>query len=100
MGMRLTEVVCFHHGYPCKLTIHHQLGAIQFDRDMRAVLGYLFSQTAFGGAREKFQRLQQISTLLNLDIVRDYAISFHLSKFDSRKRTWMNFTITLGSIGD
>ena len=27
------------------------------------------SQTAFGDAREKFQRLQQISTILNLDKV-------------------------------
>ncbi|KAF5365620.1 hypothetical protein D9758_003147 [Tetrapyrgos nigripes] len=43
------------------------LGAIRFDRDLRAVTGYLASQTAFGDGREKFVRLQQISTLLNLD---------------------------------
>ncbi|KAF8502459.1 COG4-domain-containing protein [Gautieria morchelliformis] len=48
-----------------------ELGAIRFDRDMRSVLGYLSSQTAFGDTREKFQRLQQISTLLNLDIEED-----------------------------
>lgn len=44
-----------------------ELGAIRFDRDLRAVVGYLTSQTAFGDAREKFLRLQQMSTLLNLD---------------------------------
>ncbi|KDQ59403.1 hypothetical protein JAAARDRAFT_56419 [Jaapia argillacea MUCL 33604] len=43
------------------------LGAIRFDRDLRAVTTYLSSQTIFGDAREKFLRLQQISTLLNLD---------------------------------
>ncbi|KAJ3535520.1 hypothetical protein NMY22_g6447 [Coprinellus aureogranulatus] len=44
-----------------------ELGAIRFDRDLRAVTSYLSSQTAFGDVREKFLRLQQISTLLNLD---------------------------------
>ncbi|KAF5324851.1 hypothetical protein D9611_004444 [Ephemerocybe angulata] len=44
-----------------------ELGAIRFDRDLRAVTNYLSSQTAFGDVREKFLRLQQISTLLNLD---------------------------------
>ncbi|TFK55321.1 COG4-domain-containing protein [Heliocybe sulcata] len=44
-----------------------ELGAIRFDRDLRAVVSYLTSQTAFGDAREKFLRLQQMSTLLNLD---------------------------------
>ncbi|KAF8582204.1 COG4-domain-containing protein [Ramaria rubella] len=48
-----------------------ELGAIRFDRDMRSILVYLSSQTTFGDAREKFQRLQQISTLLNLDIEED-----------------------------
>lgn len=47
-----------------------QLGAVRLDRDIRAVVGYLSSQTVFGTAREKFQRLFQISTLLNLDAVR------------------------------
>lgn len=47
-----------------------ELGAIRFDRDLRAVSGYLGSQVEFADAREKFQRLQQISTLLNLDEVR------------------------------
>ncbi|KAF9792460.1 COG4-domain-containing protein [Thelephora terrestris] len=44
-----------------------ELGAIRFDRDLRSITTYLSSQTAFGDAREKFTRLQQISTLLNLD---------------------------------
>ncbi|KAI0086670.1 COG4-domain-containing protein [Irpex rosettiformis] len=48
-----------------------ELGAIRFDRDLRAVTTYLSSQTAFGDIREKFLRLQQISTLLNLDSEED-----------------------------
>jgi len=48
-----------------------ELGAIRFDRDLRAITTYLSSQTAFGDAREKFLRLQQISTLLNLDSEED-----------------------------
>jgi conserved oligomeric Golgi complex subunit 4 len=71
MGMRFTEVAHFIlpiHLVDLRLCLN-QLGAIRFDRDMRSVLGYLSSQTTFGDAREKFQRLQQISTLLNLDIV-------------------------------
>jgi hypothetical protein len=47
-----------------------QLGAVRFDRDLRAVTTYLSSQTAFGDVRDKFVRLQQIATLLNLDQVR------------------------------
>ena len=43
---------------------------MRFDRDLRAITTYLSSQTAFGDVREKFVRLQQISTLLNLDQVR------------------------------
>lgn len=49
-----------------------QLGAVRFDRDLRAVMAYLTSQTIFGDIREKFVRLQQISTLLNLDSVRSF----------------------------
>jgi len=44
-----------------------QLGAIRFERDVRSIANYLSSQTNFGGAREKFTRLQQIATVLNLD---------------------------------
>ena len=46
-----------------------QLGAIRFERDVRGVVNYLSSQTSFGGAREKFVRLQQIATVLNMDAV-------------------------------
>ncbi|KAJ3877469.1 COG4 transport protein-domain-containing protein [Lentinula edodes] len=48
-----------------------ELGAIRFDRDLRSVTTYLSSQTAFGDGREKFARLQQMSTLLNLDSEED-----------------------------
>ena len=48
----------------------HQLGAVRFDRDLRAIMAYLSSQTNYGDIREKFLRLMQISTLLNLDNVR------------------------------
>jgi len=48
-----------------------ELGAIRFDRDLRSVTTFLSSQTAFGDAREKFIRLQQVSTLLNLDSEED-----------------------------
>jgi hypothetical protein len=52
------------------LFLSPQLGAVRFDRDLRAITTYLSSQTAFGDVREKFVRLQQIATLLNLDQVR------------------------------
>ncbi|CAA7270154.1 unnamed protein product [Cyclocybe aegerita] len=48
-----------------------ELGAVRFDRDLRAIIAYLASQTTFGDIREKFVRLQQISTLLNLDTEED-----------------------------
>ncbi|KAL5490139.1 COG4 [Sanghuangporus weigelae] len=44
-----------------------ELGAIRFDQDIRAISTYLSSHTALGDIREKLQRLQQISTLLNID---------------------------------
>ncbi|KAG8757483.1 hypothetical protein FRC14_002012 [Serendipita sp. 396] len=50
---------------------YSELGAVRLDRDIRAVVGYLSSQAVFGNAREKFQRLFQISTLLNLDTDED-----------------------------
>ncbi|KZT36993.1 COG4-domain-containing protein [Sistotremastrum suecicum HHB10207 ss-3] len=48
-----------------------ELGAIRFDHDLRSAMTFLSSQTIFGDVREKFQRLQQISTLLNLDMEED-----------------------------
>ncbi|SPO28923.1 related to conserved oligomeric Golgi complex component 4 [Ustilago trichophora] len=49
LGMRFTE-----------------LGALKFDKDLRAVIGFLTSQTNLP-VRDKFTRLQQISYVLNLD---------------------------------
>ncbi|EIM90524.1 COG4-domain-containing protein [Stereum hirsutum FP-91666 SS1] len=46
---------------------YSELGAIRLDRDLRAITTHLSSQTAFGDVREKFVRLQQISTIANLD---------------------------------
>ncbi|CED83209.1 Golgi transport complex COD1 protein [Phaffia rhodozyma] len=43
-----------------------ELGALRFDRDLRSIANFLTTQTSFGGSREKFIRLQQISTVLNL----------------------------------
>ncbi|KAH9056637.1 COG4-domain-containing protein [Lactarius vividus] len=70
---------------------YNELGAVRFDRDLRAVTTYLSSQTAFGDVRDKFVRLQQISTLLNLDQEEDVdefynssGITWKLSDQDAR----------------
>ncbi|KAI9446846.1 COG4-domain-containing protein [Lactarius indigo] len=70
---------------------YNELGAVRFDRDLRAVTTYLSSQTAFGDVRDKFVRLQQISTLLNLDQEEDVdefyngsGITWKLSEQDAR----------------
>ncbi|TFK42862.1 COG4 transport protein-domain-containing protein [Crucibulum laeve] len=44
-----------------------ELGAMRFDRDFRSITSFLASQTMAGDSREKFIRLQQITTILNLD---------------------------------
>ena len=64
-------------------SLSSQLGAVRFDRDLRAITTYLSSQTAFGDVREKFVRLQQIATLLNLDQVRLYSDLFLFVVFAS-----------------
>jgi hypothetical protein len=79
MGMRFTEASPFPlprlHPPPKnpveanKELTPAQLGAIRYERDVRAVANYLSTQTTFGGARDKFVRLQQISTVLNMDNV-------------------------------
>ncbi|KAG8893470.1 hypothetical protein FRB99_001920 [Tulasnella sp. 403] len=68
-----------------------ELGAIRFDRDLRSITTYLSNQTAFSDAREKFLRLQQISTILNLDLEEDpdefytsSGISWKLSQNEAR----------------
>ena len=45
------------------------LGALRFDRDIRACVAHLAQQTPLGAglARAAFARLQQIGTVLNLD---------------------------------
>jgi hypothetical protein len=70
---------------------YNELGAVRFDRDMRAVTTYLFTQTAFGDVRDKFVRLQQIATLLNLDQEEDVdefyngsGITWKLSEQEAR----------------
>ncbi|KAI0807010.1 COG4-domain-containing protein [Fomes fomentarius] len=70
---------------------YSELGAIRFDRDLRAVMAYLSSQTVFGDIREKFIRLQQIATVLNLDSEEDVdefyngsGISWQLSQQEAR----------------
>ncbi|KAI0668553.1 COG4-domain-containing protein [Trametes maxima] len=70
---------------------YSELGAIRFDHDLRAVVAYLSSQTVFGDIREKFVRLQQIATLLNLDSEEDVdefyngsGISWQLSQQEAR----------------
>ena len=78
-----------------------QLGAIRFDRDMRAITTYLSSQTAFGDVRDKFLRLQQIATLLNLDSVGTSLPSWRISLTCClRRRMWMSFTTDQASPGN
>ncbi|KAI0290488.1 COG4-domain-containing protein [Russula brevipes] len=70
---------------------YNELGAVRFDRDLRSITTYLSSQTAFGDVREKFVRLQQIATLLNLDQEEDVdefynssGITWKLSEQEAR----------------
>ncbi|KAI0317766.1 COG4-domain-containing protein [Amylostereum chailletii] len=70
---------------------YSELGAIRFDSDLRAIITYLSSQAAFGDVRDKFIRLQQIATLLNLDQEEDVdefynssGISWKLNEQEAR----------------
>jgi hypothetical protein len=70
IGMEFTEVHPLNgHHSRAKLMLTLQLGAIRYDRDIRGIANYLSTQTNFGGVREKFTRLQQIGTVLNMDQV-------------------------------
>lgn len=69
MALKYTEVRIRIFGECSLSSFCNKLGAIRFDRDLRAITTYLSSQTAFGDVRDKFLRLQQIATLLNLDSV-------------------------------
>lgn len=75
MGMRFTEVSETLASTGNDSLLLSLLGAIRFDRDVRAIANYLSSQTSFGGARDKFVRLQQIGTVLNMDAVRSIPTS-------------------------
>ena len=45
-----------------------QLGGLQFDKELRALVGYLTAVTQWT-IRDKFARLTQIATVLNLEKV-------------------------------
>jgi conserved oligomeric Golgi complex subunit 4 len=45
-----------------------QLGGLQFDKEVRALMTYLTNATSLA-IRDKFQRLTQVSTLLSLEKV-------------------------------
>jgi hypothetical protein len=47
-----------------------QLGGLQFDKELRALVGYLSSVTTWT-VRDKFARLTQMATILNLEKVSD-----------------------------
>ena len=46
---------------------YSELGALCFDKDLRALSNFLSSQSTLGGLRERFARLTHISYLVNLD---------------------------------
>lgn len=52
-----------------------QLGGFQFDRELRATIGYLTSATSWS-IRDKFSRLKQIAMLLNMDSVAEVCEYF------------------------
>lgn len=107
MGMRFSEVSLSSLSIPIPIVILNliviekgpsmisadiQLGAIRYERDVRGVANYLSTQTTFGGARDKFTRLQQISTVLNLDAVsRVLLASRHRRRLIHRTRMRMSF---------
>ena len=55
-----------------RLVIHAnlllQLGGLQFDKELRAIVGYLTSVTTWT-LRDKFARLTQMATILNLESI-------------------------------
>ena len=62
-----------------------QLGGLQFDKELRALVGYLTNITEWT-VRDKFARLTQIATILNLEKVSLCLISlnFALASFERR----------------
>lgn len=53
---------------PFFLRIDTQLGGLQFDKELRSLVGYLTAVTQWT-IRDKFARLTQIATVLNLEKV-------------------------------
>ncbi|RUS75451.1 hypothetical protein EGW08_016774 [Elysia chlorotica] len=49
-------------------TVFNRLGGLQFDRELRALVGYMSSVTTWT-VRDKFARLTQMATILNLERV-------------------------------
>ena len=50
----------------------NQFGALRFDKDIRAVTSYLAGLTPWT-TRDKFARLHQVSTLLNVETLAEVA---------------------------
>lgn len=48
--------------------VSNQLGGLQFDKELRSLVGYLTAVTQWT-IRDKFARLTQIATVLNLEKV-------------------------------
>ncbi|SPO47330.1 related to conserved oligomeric Golgi complex component 4 [Moesziomyces antarcticus] len=53
-----------------------ELGALKFDKDLRALIGFLTTQSSLP-IRDRFTRLQQISYVLNLDASEHDADLYH-----------------------
>ena len=60
--------------------IDDQLGGLQFDKELRSLVGYLTAVTQWT-IRDKFARLTQIATILNLERVREKLAFFTLSLY-------------------
>ena len=59
------------------LNLIFQLGGLQFDREVRAIVAYL-SQVSEWGVREQLARLTQIATLLNLEVLSEVNSLQHI----------------------
>ena len=56
------------HITDCIIISLFQLGGLQFDKELRVLVGYLTSVTTWT-IRDKFARLTQMATILNLEKV-------------------------------
>lgn len=52
----------------CFATLFPQLGGLQFDKELRSLIAYLTTVTTWT-IRDKFARLSQMATILNLERV-------------------------------